>query len=404
MTQALTAASPTYWSKAAGRKFYKTVIFRGITDFSEESLLGNDGRIVDRPYRSDVVAENYTKGTALTAQDLTYTSDQMTMDQFYSLLMYVDDVDKLQNKYDTVKLWAEEAGQRIGNRFDAQVLYEVINATTSVDAANLGGTADEGISLTSANVALLFGEVNEALDALDIPESERYFAISPLAYNKLWQFIGGKESMLGDKTGETGMVGMYGGLKIFKSNNTTAEARWTPADNPADDATITIEGITFTFQDTIGTAAGNILQTTSTAVTIDNLVALINNGGVGDGVNNVSLSTANQRTVQNWVAVDGTTYFLVRIKGAGNDITVASSEAADTWDAKWEYQDLVAGRKMAISAAIQTGGQGIVDTAMASTVSAGKRGTNVMPLLVGGTKVFNQGKNELVRVKVRTDS
>lgn len=212
--------------------------------------------------------------------------------------------------------------------------------------------------------------------------------------------------MLGDKTGETGMVGTYGGLKIYKSNNTTVTARWTPADNPSDSATITIEGITFTFVDTIGTTAGNILQTTNTATTIDALVALINNGGVTSdvGVSNVSLSTANQRTVQNWVAVDGGTYFEIRIKGGGNDITVASSEAADTWDAKWEVQELVAGRKMAISAAIQTGGQGIIDTAMASTVSAGKRGTNVMPLLVGGVKVFNQGTNELVRIKVRTDS
>lgn len=90
MANSLTAASPTYWSRNAGRKFYATTIFRSICDFTEESLLNNDGRIVDRPYRSDVVAENYTKGTALTAQDLTYTSDQLTMDQFYSLLMYVD--------------------------------------------------------------------------------------------------------------------------------------------------------------------------------------------------------------------------------------------------------------------------------------------------------------------------
>lgn len=404
MANSLTAASPTYWSRAAGRKFYATTIFRSITDFSEESVVGADGRIADRPYRSNVIAENYIKGTALTAQDLTYTSDTLTIDQFYSFLMYVDDIDKLQNKYDTVRLWSEEAGRRIGVRFDARVLYEVVNATTTVDAANLGGTSGEGIALTSANMAQLFGEVNEALDTLDIPEEERYIVISPLAYNKLWQFIGGKESMLGDKTGETGMIGNYGGLKIYKSNNTTCEARWTPADNPSDEATITIEGITFTFQSVIGSVAGNILQTTSLAVTIGNLVALINAGGVGDGTNYVSLSTANQRTVQNWVAVDGTTYFLVRIKGGGNDITVASSESADTWDAKWETQDLFAGRKDAISAAIQIGKQGIVDTAMASTVSAGKRGTNVMPLLAGGVKTFNAGKDELVWIKVRTDS
>ncbi len=403
MANSLTAASPTYWSKNAGRKFYKTTIFKSICDFSEEANLG-DGRIAERPYRSDVVAEDYTKGTALTAQDLTYTSDQLTLDQQYSLLMYVDDIDKLQNKYNTVRLWSEEAGQRIGVKFDAKVLYESINATSTVDASNLGGTSGEGITLTTSNIAQVFGEINEALDNYDVPEEERFTTLSPVMYNYLWQFIGGKESMLGDKTGETGMIGRYGGLKLFKSNNVCSEARWTPADNPSNTATITIEGITFTFVSTIGTTAGNILQTTSLAVTIDNLVALINAGGVGDETNYVSLSTANKRTVQNWVAVDGTTYFLVRFKGVANP-TVASSEVLDTWDAKWEYQNILAGRKNAISAAIQTNGDmGIIDTQMASTVSAGKRGTNVMPLLVGGVKTFNQGKNELVRVKVRTDS
>src|SRR3990167_10164657 len=99
MANALTAASPTFWSANAGIKFYKTIIFRAITDFSEESQLKNNGRIVDRPYRTDVVAENYTKGTALTAQDLTYTSDQLTLDKQYSMLMFIDKIDKMQNKY-----------------------------------------------------------------------------------------------------------------------------------------------------------------------------------------------------------------------------------------------------------------------------------------------------------------
>lgn len=279
-----------------------------------------------------------------------------------------------------------------------------MNATTTVDASNLGGTATEGISLSATNVPLVFGEINEVLDGLTIPEEERFVAISPLFYNYLWQFIGGKETMLGDKTGETGNVGQYGGLKIFKSNNVTGQARWTPANNPSNTDTITIEGITFTFVSVIGTTAGNILIAGSTALTLDNIVALINAGGVGDGVNYVSLSTANQRAVQNWVAVDGTTYLETRVKGTPS-LTVTGSDSADTWDAKYKVQDILAGRKTAISAAIQTNGDmGIVDIQMASTVSAGKRGTNVMPLLVGGTKTFNVGKDELVWVKVRTDS
>jgi hypothetical protein len=405
MSNSLTASSPTYWSKNAGRKFYKTVVFRAISNFAEESKVSDDGRIVDRPYRSDVVAEEYSKGTALSAQDLTYTSDQLTIDQFYSLLMYVDDIDKIQNKYDTVRLWSEEAGERIAIKFDAHVLYSgAINATNTVDASNLGGTAGEGISLSTSNVLNVFGEINEYLDSENIPQDERYAVITPLFKNKLWQYIAGKESLLGDKTGEKGNIGSYGSLKLYVSNNDTGEARWTPANNPSDGDTITIEGITFTFKATPGTTAGAIDIGSDTAHTIDNLVALINNGGVGDDTNNVSVSTANQRAIQNWVAVDGATYILVYVKGTPS-LTVTGSESGDTWDAKYVVQDILAGRKKAIDTAIQTKGvMGIIDVKQASTVANGKRGTNIMPLLSAGTHVYNVGKSELVRVKIRTDS
>ena len=90
MANALTAASPTYWSRNAGRKLYKTMVSRSFVSFEEQSLVDNDGRIVDRPYRSNVVAEDYVKGTAATAQDLTYVTDPLTIDQFHDVLMYVD--------------------------------------------------------------------------------------------------------------------------------------------------------------------------------------------------------------------------------------------------------------------------------------------------------------------------
>jgi hypothetical protein len=395
MSNSLTALSSTFWSSNAGDKFYKTVFFRAICSFKEEALVKGSGRIVDRPYLSNVVAENYAKGTAATAQDTTGTTDPLTLDQFYDVLMYFDDVDAMQNKYDTAKLYADEAGLRIGVKFDAHVLYEAVNASTDVDDADLGGTAAYGISLAIGNIDQVFGEINEALDSLSIPEEERFLVLTPLFYNKLWQRIAGKDSMLGDKTGETGNIGSYGSLKLYKSNNVTGEARWTPADNPTDEDTLTIEGVTFTFQSVIGVAAGAILQTTSLAATIDNLVALINAGGVGDAVLSVTLSTANQRAVQNWVAYDGTTYLRVRVKGTPS-LTVSGSEALDTWDAAYQSQILLAGRKGAIN--------GIVDTAVESTVSAGKRGVNVMPLLVGGVKTFYNDKDALVKVLIRTNS
>ncbi|OLS16003.1 MAG: hypothetical protein RBG13Loki_0381 [Promethearchaeota archaeon CR_4] len=74
-----------------GRKLYKTDVFRSLANFEEQAVL-KDGQKVDRPYRADIVVESYTKGTALTAQDLTATSDQLTVDTVKAALLYVDNV------------------------------------------------------------------------------------------------------------------------------------------------------------------------------------------------------------------------------------------------------------------------------------------------------------------------
>lgn len=398
MSNTLTPLSPTYWSRRMGRKLYKTDVFRSLANFEEQSVL-SDGQKVDRPYRSNIVVENYTKGTALSAQDLTATSDQLTVDTVKAMLLYIDNVDKIQNKYSVANAWIDEAGRRLSNSIDAAFLYQVFNANLDVDDGDIGGTAGNGITVSVSNVLNIFGAITMKLDTQNVPENERFFVISPQFYQQLWTYIAGKATMLGDKTGENGNIGEYGGLKLYKSNNLTGSARWTPADNPSNGATITIQGITFTFVSTIGTTAGNILQDTSTAVTIDNLVALINAGGVGDGVNYVSLSTANQRTVQDWVAVDGTTYIEVRAKGASY-LTVTTSEVLDVWTTTQQLQNLLAGRKGAIDAVIQK--EPSVD--MASTVSAGKSGINILPMTLFGTYTFNQGKNEIVRVLVRSDA
>ena len=400
MANAITAMSPTYWSRRMGRKQYKVEIFRSLANFEEQSLLTN-GQKVDRPYRSDIVIENYTKGTALTAQDLTATSDVLTVNVVKAALLYVDDVDAIQNKYSAVNLWADEAGRRLSIATDSLFLYEAFSANDTVDDGDIGGTAGNGITTSTSNIADIFGAINMKLDANDIPDEDRFFAISPQFNRTLWIFIQGKQSMLGDKTGENGNIGQYAGLQLFKTNNLTGSAQWVPADDPANTATITIQAITFTFVSTIGTTAGNILISGTVAGTLDNLVALINNGGAtsDSGVSNVSLSTANQKIVQDWVAVDGATYIEVRVPGASY-LTVTTSESNDVWTTTRQVQNLLAGRKKAIDAVVQLR----PTTKMASTVSAGKAGTNILPMTLFGLFTFNQGKNEIFRVEVRSDN
>lgn len=398
MANSLTAMSPTYWSARMGYKLYKSNIFRSLASFEEQKNL-TDGQTVDRPYRSDIVVENYTKGTALTAQDLTATSNQMTVNTVKAALMYVDNVDKIQNKYDAVNLWADEAGERLANAIDATFLYEAFSAADTIDDGDLGGTAGNGFTLTTANILNVVSKINRKLDVLNVPRgADRFWAVSPEIFDIIYQYIAGKESLLGDKTVENGSFGRFGGLELFMTNNLTGSARWTPANQPTNGDTITINGVTMQLVTTIGAVAGNVLVEVDTATTLTNIFNYINNGGVGVGVKSVSHTLANQRKMQDWVAVNGTTYLEVRVKGASY-LTVSGSDATDVWTAAQQIQNSLAGRKKAIDCVIQQNPK----VEMASTVSAGKWGMNILPITLFGTKTFDQGAKEILKIQVRSD-
>ncbi len=394
MANSLTAASQTLWSRIMGRKRYKESVAPALASYEEQATLSS-GRIVDRPYRSDLAVENYTKGTAAAAQDLTATSNQLTIDKQETILMYVDDVDKLQNKWSAAKLWSEEAGKRLAESSDAEFLYEVRQAADTIDDGDIGGTAGNAIVLTTSNVANVLGKINRKLDQnnADLSRSKRFLALSPQFYDTLVAYLQGKESMLGDKTGEAGMVGKYLGLQLYMTNNLTASAVWTPANAPTANDTITISGVTFTFVDTIGSTAGNILVNGGTvAQVITRLTTHINAPGTTTA-NGVAFSGADLRTVQKMVAVDGTTKITVYHKGK-SFLTVSGSDSNDTWTQKIQHN--LAGVKGAIDMVMQMN----PDIQIASTVSAGKRGTNIMPLQVYGIKTFDQGTREIFGVQI----
>lgn len=381
-----------------GNKRFKTNVFRSFASFEEQPSL-TDGQKVDRPYRADIVVETYTKGTALTAQDLTATSDQLTVDTTKAVLMYVDNVDKIQNKYSAAEAWIKEAMERLNNAIDARFFYEYVNANDTIDAGDVGGTAGEGITVTTSNVLSIFSAINMKADANNLPMKGRKLTVSPQFYRKLFEYVAGKQSLLGDRTSENGNIGEFAGIKLYLTNNLTGSARWTPADQPTDAATITINGITINLVTTLGTTANNVLIEVNTATTLDNIVAFINSGGAGVANKSVAASAANQRIMQNWVAVDGTTYFEVRAKGASY-MTVSTSEALDVWGTTTQLQHLLFSMEGAIDAVIQSA----PGVEMASTVSAGKLGMNIIPYTLFGVYTFYQGKNEIFDVQLRSDA
>jgi hypothetical protein len=302
-----------------GRKLFKSTIYRSIASFREEATL-TDGQIVDRPYRSDLYAEGITRGTALTSQDITTTSDTLTVNKYTGMLFNVDKIDKAQNKWDAARVFAEDAAKKLAQVIDADVLGEVRNANDTVDANDLDGVTTAGlpVPVTASNVYRLFTIAGRKLDSNNVGTENRFAVISSEVKQAVLEYYGGKETMLGDKTSEFGNLGRAFGFELYHSNNLMGSARWTPANQPSDADTITIEGVVFTFETGSLDAAGKIKSETSTAVTLDHLIAFINSGGIATTTDGYVLSAADQRTVRNFVAVDGTTYVDIYIKGTPN--------------------------------------------------------------------------------------
>jgi hypothetical protein len=394
MANDLTSASPTMWARMAGYKLYNSVIFKNLASFKEESEL-KFGQIVDRPYRANLYAADYTKGgtTANGVQDLTYTTDKLTVNNTDYVRFLIDDIDGKQNKYDTARLTAEEAGTRMGIRMDSRFLFEATNASTVLDDGDFGGTDGNALAVTTSNIDDVFGKFSEVMDTYNVPLNERSLVMSPYFKRVLWNRVGGKDSDFGDKTAEYGNVGTYNGFKLYVSNNLTCSAVWTPADDPSDAATIAINGVTFTFKTTIGTTAGNVLRGTSVAVTIDALVALINTPGTSTA-NGIAFTGEDLSKVQMMYATDGTSYITVYVKGA-NTLTLTTSEALDVWSKHSQWISVLR-PKYSIDMAVQK----YPNVEFQRGVSNGLMGDYGMLNSLYGIKTFNAGTTELVSLQL----
>lgn len=378
-------------------KLYSENVFRNIASFREEATL-TDGQKVDRPYRTALTTEKIARGTALTAQDLTAASDELTVDKWYGGLFYVDRIDKIQNRYDAARGYAQDIAEQLNDDIDSESLFhgtEGSDITTTVDYNDVDSAQTAGLALpaSASNIYKVFTIAGRKLTKASVPMGDRVAVITPEAYQFLIEYFGGKESALGDKTSEAGSVGRAFGFEVYVSNNLTGSARWTPANNPTDGATITIGGVVLNLEDTLGSAAGNVHIGANTAATLDNIVELINAGGVGTAVNSVSVSADDQRIMKNMFAVDGATYITVYHKGTAN-ISVATSEAADPWSHK--KQHCYFGQRRSTDLVIQLR----PEVEMGSTVSAGKPGMNVLVSALFGVDTPYERKLRLVDVQL----
>ena len=397
MANTLTAAKPTYWSKRYQANLQARNIARSITSFKEEANLSS-GKTVDRPYFSRAVIADLTMGVAtFTSSTVTATSDTLTVNKWKAAAQKFtkDEMKQVLRFPDVVNKLIDDSAWRLNQYVDRSVFGEYENAAYNTTAtAYTKDTIYDGL-----------GEAHKTLRAAGVEQSTPWFAVlDPDATQLIQNSQGGRETMLGDKEQKYGFGfnREYAGFRVYESAQALT---WTGniniATKPTDGDTVVIDGVTFTFKTTLGTAAGNVAIGANAAAAVDNLVALINAPGTTTAAG-VALAAADQKKFLDdssealISAVDNTTSIaLTSIKGR---ITLAETFTANGDN----VSDCVLHCLVGQNGCIDTVFQSDIETELKDV--SGALAKEYVTDVMWGVKTFNEGTLRMADFRITTQA
>lgn len=331
------------WARKQQDVFLKKSVYSIVADTQFQSALSY-GKTYKRNY-SNIAATDVpsitTRGSDMSVTDISDTTETLTVNREFTKAFTVHDYDELQSAYGLAMTYGEQFGVIMQTQIDADVLGEVVNATSTVDDGTIGGTSGNGIAVSTSNILSILTAVTKKLVKLNVYETDLVGIISPEVWEFVTQYYAAKYTPLGDKASENGFLGKLNGINLYVSNNLTGRATLGLATNPTANDTITIQGVTLTFVSPIGTTAGNVLIGADADATRANIETLLNAPQTTTSTG-VALSTANSDKFRaRLTAVNDNTAntLLVTYKGAGV-LTVSKSLTAggDTWTSALQKQ------------------------------------------------------------------
>ena len=385
MANNLSAFSPEYWSARTQRLLKKKLIAREIASMEEQAIL-RDGDMVHRPYYSDVVVNDYTKGVDVTVQDVTATDEYLVVNKSKEATVYIDEIDVKQNKYDAANKYIDRMTYALRKDIDGAFLQEVLNAEYSMDDGDMGGTPGNAVSVSASNAFKLFTLTEAKMNANDIEDTKPwFFVITPDVKAAIQQtnlvngFQQADAALRGTLKG-MGYLGTWGNFNIFVSNNVAHSNTVTVSSLAAAD-TLTINGVTITFA-AAPAAAGECKPTLAA------LKGMINGvmATAGDYVEFAAADRAKLLAVNAKAIDDGTDVTIVtagHIAYAQSGVTL-SGEVAHCWAGQYGCTDMV----------IQK------DVAVQKNKEPKKTGYNYLCWTLYGIKTFTEGAKRCIKVLV----
>lgn len=180
------------------------------------------GDVIHVPNLSNLSANSKTAGELVTAQAPTEGKNDITINNHWECSFYVEDIAKIQSKYELLSEYTSKAGYAIAAKIDALLggLYSGLSQYVG----------DGSTAITDANIIAGI----KKLDLADAPETDRYFDIRANGKADIMgidKFVlrtgpgwGPDNSPILHGAKENGFFGDIYGLKVYVSNNLTVEA------------------------------------------------------------------------------------------------------------------------------------------------------------------------------------
>ncbi|MDD4110216.1 MAG: P22 phage major capsid protein family protein [Clostridia bacterium] len=393
MANDLDALNPEFWANEMQMVLFKENVAIPLANTELRDVLSSGDR-VHKPYRSSIIDQAYTKGTQITTfNDVSATDEYLDVDTIRVAPFYIDEVDKIQNKWDALQKYAQDAGRVLSNRIDQAVLAQYSNARGYISSQDMGGSGTGSFALSASNVIDMFAVASRKLESADVMTNDKVAVIGPRTIEVLRKYVAGRESGFGDIVGENGVIGSRMGFQLVQSNNVPFTAVITISDTPTDGQTLTIDGVTFTWEahGTSCNSAGEVDIGTSATDAGDNLCLAINGTTAATTSTYYDLSVADRRKLRKHNLYATNDAGVVTVVGYG-DVSFAESSDNVAITSVTQYPMFM--MRKAIDLVVQK-----APTVVIKEVQD-KLGKNVLPWTLYGTKLFDNMKDAITYASI----
>ena len=349
MANNLDAFSPEYWSARTQRLLKRKLIAREIASMEEQAVL-RDGDMVHRPYYSDVVVNNYTKGTDVTVQEVSATDEYLVVNKSKEATVYIDEIDVKQNKYDAANKYIDRMTYALKKDIDWAFLQEVLNAQYSMTDGDMGGTPWNPITVSVSNAFSLFTKTEAKMNANDIEDTKAwFFVITPdvkaaIQQTNLVNGFNQADAALRGTLKWVGYLGTWGNFNLFVSNNVAHTNKVTVSSLAAND-TLTINGATITFK-AAPAAAGECKPSLAALKGMINGVMATSGDYVEfDAADRAKLLAVNAKAIDD--GTDATIVTAGHVAYAQSGVTLGG-EVAHCWAGQYGCSDMVIQKDVAV--------------------------------------------------------